>query len=97
MPIIHNPRKLYPGDAVSAKLLNDVIETAAEAYRLLSLELFKASPIDWPSLEGAFSVSADGDLMFNYEGENAPTFRLDEDGCLKLMVPLAMGEGGEDA
>jgi hypothetical protein len=93
--IIHQPKKLYMNDKLTPRLINDIVETVTETYRLLGLELLKASPIDWGSLEGAFSVNADGDLILSYACGSAPTFRLDGEGRLMLSLPYA-GQGGEE-
>jgi len=73
------PKDYKTGDAVTAKVINDTIDTAIEAYRMVAMEVVKASPIDWEGLTGAFDVNGNGELILNYEGDGTHRFYLVED------------------
>jgi len=82
------PKDYRTGDTITAKLINDTVETAIEAYRVVAAELLKGAEIDWPKLQNAFSVDGNGDLIFDYDGNDAPTFSL-VGGDLILDIPIA--------
>ena len=81
--------KSYPyksNDAVTAKVINETIERAFEAYRAVALELVKTSPIEWDKL--SFNINGDDELVLSYSGAEDLNFEINPSGDLILRMSV---------